>query len=331
MTKYKTTNKKKQDIMVKHTKKKRKNGVLAYFMEKLVLEHLVSANTLELIKECNTFMMMIADENLEKKKQYKGNSCKNRFCPICAWKKARKDALALSVMMAYLKQEEKKEFIFLTLTAPNVSAEELNEEIKHYNHSFKKLMERKEVKAIVKGYARKLEITYNEERDDYHPHFHVLIAVNKSYFTDTKQYISRDRWLELWQQVTKNLLITQVDVRKVRNDRDDKVYEIAKYSAKDSDYLQNQNVFEVFYNSLKGKRLIVFSGLFKEAMKKFKNGELDDYKDKDKTKYVYAIMYNWGNKKYLELEKRLLTDEEIEEVNGKLIDERGCTFEEKQE
>src|SRR5690625_2373044 len=322
MTKYKRTEPKKQDIMIKHTKKKHKNGVLVYFMEKLVSERTVSENTLKLIKECNTFMMMVADESLEKKKQHKGNSCKNRFCPICAWKKARKDALALSVMMAYLKQEEKKEFIFLTLTAPNVSAEELNDEIKHYNQSFQRLMQRKEVRKVVKGYARKLEITYNEERDDYHPHFHVLIAVNKSYFTDKDYYISRDRWLELWQEVTKNPLITQVDVRKVRNGRDDKVYEIAKYSAKDSDYLINQEVFEVFYKALKGKRLIVFSGLFKDAMTKFKNGELDGYKEKDVTKYVYAIMYNWGGKKYIELEKRYLTDDELEEINGKLIDEK---------
>lgn len=278
MTKYKANDKKKQDIMTKSTNKKRKNNVLAYFMEKLVSENKVTENTLKLIKECNTFMMMIADESLEKKKQHKGNSCKNRFCPICAWKKSRKDALALSVMMAYLKQEKEKEFIFLTLTAPNVSADELNEEIKHYNHSFKKLMERKEVKAIVKGYVRKLEITYNEERDDYHPHFHVLIAVNKSYFTDKNYYISRDRWLELWQQVTKNPLITQVDVRKVKNGRNDKVYEIAKYSAKDSEYLVRQDVFEVFYKALKGKRLIVYSGLFKDAMTKFKAGELDSYK-----------------------------------------------------
>lgn len=322
MCKYKANNEKKQDLMVKHTKKKRKNGVLAYFMEKLVSENVVSENTLELVKECNTFMMMIADETLEKKKQHKGNTCKNRFCPVCAWKKSRKDALALSVMMAYLKQEKEKEFIFLTLTAPNVPADELNEEIKHYNHSFKKLMERKEVKNIVKGYARKLEITYNEERDDYHPHFHVLIAVDKNYFNNSWSYIKRDRWLELWQQVTKNPLITQVDVRKVRNGRDDKVYEIAKYSAKDSDYLINQDVFEVFYKALKGKRLIVFSGLFKEAMTKFKNGELDEYKEKDMTKYVYAIMYNWGGRKYLEMERRLLTDDELEEINGKLIDEK---------
>lgn len=180
----------------------------------------------------------------------------------------------------------------------------------------------KEVKAIVKGYARKLEITYNEERDDYHPHFHVLIAVDKSYFNNNRLYISRDRWLELWQQVTKNPLITQVDVRKVRNSKDDKVYEIAKYSAKDSDYLQNEDVFKVFYNALKGKRLIVYSGLFKEAMTLFKSGELDEYKEKDTTKYVYAIMYNWGNKKYVEMEKRLLTDDEMKEINGQFIDEK---------
>lgn len=53
-----------------------------------------------------------------------------------------------------------------------------------------------------------------------------------------------------------------------------------------------------------------------------KTGELDDYKEKDMTKYVYAIMYNWGDKKYLELEKRLLTDDELQEINGQLIDEK---------
>src|SRR5699024_6897654 len=212
-------------------------GVMSIWCGFYAYAHLPLATAASLDYTTTLFMMMVADESLEKKKQHKGNSCKNRFCPICAWKKARKDALALSVMMAYLKQEEKKEFIFLTLTAPNVSAEELNDEIKHYNQSFQRLMQRKEVRKVVKGYARKLEITYNEERDDYHPHFHVLIAVNKSHFTDTDYYINRDRWLELWQQTTKNDTITQVDVRKVRSLKENRIFEIAKYSAKDSDYL----------------------------------------------------------------------------------------------
>lgn len=83
-------------------------------MEKLVSESIVSQNTLELIKECNTFMMMIADESLENKKQHKGNTCKNRFCPVCAWKKSRKDALALSIMMEYIKKEQKRSLFSCT-------------------------------------------------------------------------------------------------------------------------------------------------------------------------------------------------------------------------
>src|SRR5690625_5904687 len=114
-------------------------------------------------------------------------------------------------MMQYVKEEEQKEFIFLTLTAPNVKAAELEDEINHYNHSFQKLMQRKEVKTIVKGYVRKLEITYNEKRDDYHTHFHELLAVDKHYFINNWSYIKRDRWLILCKQLTKNILITKVD------------------------------------------------------------------------------------------------------------------------
>ena len=316
MNKYKAKEQKKQDLLTKATKKKHRNQILTY-----LIKNLVSVATWENIRDCNTFMMLVSDQTMEKKKQHKGNSCKNRFCPICSWKKARKDALALSVMMQYLKEEEQKEFVFLTLTAPNVKAAELEDEINHYNHSFQKLMQRKEVKTIVKGYVRKLEVTYNEQRDDYHPHFHVLLAVNKSYFTQTTQYINRDRWLELWQQVTKNSLITQVDVRKVSNSKDDKVFEVAKYSAKDSEYLVNQEVFNTFYKALKGKRILSYSGLFKEAMTKFKAGDLEKYKEQDTTQYVYALLYNWGKKAYIEEERRLLTEEEQKEVNGQLFDE----------
>lgn len=194
--------------------------------------------------------------------------------------------------MEYNKHEHKKDFIFLTLITPNVLADELENEIKGYNHAFKKIVERQEVMIVVKGYVRKLEVTYDKERfitkkmykhrnayyqsrglnvgdnnpyyDTYNPHFHVLIAVNKNYFNNSWSYIKHERWLELWQKVTNNPDITQKEVS-----------EIAKYSAKDSDYLVDENVFEVFYKALKGKRLIVQSSLFKESMKLWKDGKLD--------------------------------------------------------
>jgi plasmid rolling circle replication initiator protein Rep len=265
---------------------------------------------------------MVADKTMEKTKLHRSNNCDNRFCPICAWKKSRKNALKISVLMQYLRVEKNKDFVFLTLTGPNVKADELDDEIKHYNKSFQRLMQRKEVKNAVRGYVRKLEVTYNKDRDDYHPHFHVILVVDKQYFNNKNQYIKRDRWLELWQKSTKNNLITQVDVRKVKvTDNKKEVSEIAKYSAKDSDYLEDEKVFDTFYKSLSGKRLIVYSGLFKDASKLYENKELEKYKELDPTQYIYQIFYHWGQQKYLETEKKLMTEDMQKEVNNQMLDE----------
>lgn len=335
-----------EKLKEKYTDKKIRNEKL----HGLIKPH-VSDKTLKRICECGGFIMMIANACLEKQKIDFANFCGNRFCPFCNWRKARKDGLIISILMKYIQIEHKKDFIFLTLTTPNVNAEELNEEIKNYNKSFKKLMERKEVKQVVKGYVRKLEVTYDSNQkitkelykikkeyykkrglkvgndnptyDTYNPHFHVIIAVNKSYFTD-KTYIKQGRWLELWQEATGNPNITQVDVRKIDNFKDDNsILEIAKYSAKDSDLLHSEDVFNVFYKSLKGKRLLSFNGLFKDAMTKYKAKELEKYKESDDTEYTYKFMLNWhsGNKLYQALELQLLNEHEYKRVNKQLIEE----------
>ncbi|WP_186310135.1 protein rep, partial [Staphylococcus epidermidis] len=113
------------------TEKKQRNQVFQKFIKRHVKE-----GQMDLIKNCNTFLSFVTDRMLEKQKLYKSNLCKNRFCPVCAWRKARKDALGLSLMMQYIQQEESKLFIFLTLTTPNVTADHLENEIKHYNESF---------------------------------------------------------------------------------------------------------------------------------------------------------------------------------------------------
>ena len=302
--------------MEKYTEKKQRNQVFQKFIKRHIGE-----NQMDLVQDCNTFLSFVADKTLEKQKLYKANSCKNRFCPVCAWRKARKDALGLSLMMQYIKQQENKEFIFLTLTTPNVMSDELENEIKRYNNSFRKLIKRKKVGSVIKGYVRKLEITYNKKRDDYNPHFHVLIAVNKSYFTDKRYYISQQEWLGLWRDVTGISEITQVQVQKIRQNNNKELYEMAKYSGKDSDYLINQKVFDAFYKSLKGKQVLVYSGLFKEAKKKLKNGDLDYLKEIDPTEYIYQIFYIWKQKEYLASELYDLTEQEKREINHKMIDE----------
>lgn len=82
----------------------------------------------------------------------------------------------------------------------------------------------------------------------------MLIAVNKSYFTDKRYYISQQEWLDLWRDVTGISEITQVQVQKIRQNNNKELYEMAKYSGKDSDYLINQKSLMHFINHLKVNR-----------------------------------------------------------------------------
>jgi plasmid rolling circle replication initiator protein Rep len=310
-----------KELVDKCTKKKKKNPKFSSYIEPLVSKKLT-----ERIKECGDFLQMLSDLSLENSKLHKASFCGNRFCPMCSWRVACKDSLETSILMEHLRKEENKEFIFLTLTTPNVKGSELDSSIKSYNKAFKKLMERKEVKNIVKGYIRKLEVTYNSDKtsiscDTYHPHFHVVLAINKSYFTDTKQYINHDRWLNLWREATGDFSITQVDVRKAKANNYKEVYELAKYSAKDTDYLINREVFTVFYKALKGKQVLVFSGLFKDAHKMYLNGELNIYKKVDAIEYAYMVNYNWFKNKYDSSKIRELTEAEKQKFNKNLIED----------
>ncbi|XZH18521.1 protein rep (plasmid) [Clostridium perfringens] len=160
----------------------------------------------------------------------------------------------------------------------------------------------------------------------YNPHFHVVIIVNKSYFTDKNYYISKEKWLELWKKSMRDERITQVDVRKAKMNNYKEVYELSKYSAKDSDYLINRKVFSEFYKALKGKQVLVFGGLFKNAHKMYLNGELDIYKEKDEINYVYMIYYNWTKKVYENTKLRELTEEEKEKINYKLKNDMDDNF-----
>ena len=334
----------KNDILIKCTDKKLKNPKFSSYIEPLTTK-----KNIERIKDCGTFLELLGDLEMENKKIHTANFCGNRFCPMCSWRVSCKDSLEISILMEHLRCEENKEFIFLTLTTPNVKGDSLEEEIKKYNKSFEKLMKRKEVKNIVKGYIRKLEVTYQKEKyitkelwkrkkdyyekrglaigdlepnyDTYNPHFHVVITVNKSYFNKSNLYISRERWLELWQDATGDKSITQVDVRKSRSNNLKEVYELAKYSAKDCDYLVSRPVFEIFYKALKGKQVLVFSGLFKDAHKMYKLGELDVYKKQSDIEYVYKLYYNWYKNQYEGTKIVELTEEEKEKINKKLINE----------
>lgn len=308
------------DILENSTSTKKRNVSFSRFISEI--GGIMSTNVKERISTCGDFLQFLSDEKIEHLKLENANFCGNRFCPQCSANKAREDAIQLSTMVEYLTQEFNYNFIFLTLTAPNISSDEVEEELKEYTKSFERLFKTKKVKAMSKGYVRKLEMTYNSESDTYHPHYHVLIAVNKSYFDDSRVYMSQKEWLSLWQKAKKDSSITQVDVRKFKSldDRFKAIFEISKYISKDSDYMYSPEVFKVFYNTLKGKRMLSFSGCFKDAVKLYKAGDLVDYMGEDpseKIKFVRRLWYAWDKSAqgYDAVQVQELSDEEIEKAN----------------
>lgn len=309
----------------KITDKKLKNERMQNIVVDLLQKDKIKMSLKGLIRldNCGSFIQFLADRKLEKYKLYSGIFCKNRFCPICSKNKSKKDAVEIKIMSEYVKKELKRRYLFVTFTAPNVFGNELKEEITRYNKAFDKLFKREKYKKVVKGYIRKLEVTYNNNKKSksygtYHPHFHVLISVSSDYFS--VNYIRRDEWLEDWQEVMNDKTITQVDVRVAKdtgkNNVDTSILELTKYIAKDSNYLVTEDVFSVFYNSLKGKREYAFGGDFKIAKEKLKNGELEKYYLEDETEWYWLLTHKWSEKNYSELKEKYNKTENEKKKNN---------------
>lgn len=284
---------------------------------------MLTNSRLDMIKFCGNYLEFLTNESFDKHKLKRGSFCRTRLCPTCAKRKSLRWIFALSLMIEYVNSMYDYEYLLLTLTAPNVKGDDLHDELKKYSKAFDQMLKRKKYKAINKGFIRKLEITYNKKTDTYHPHYHVIIAVDKTYFK--KGYINRDTWLSDWQRAMKDSSITQVDIRKVYNkstvDTDltkssiqTGILEVAKYTAKSGDYLISEDVFISFWNALKHMREFTFGGCFKETHELFKQGELDYLIPEDNTEWVYRLIYHWSNSEmsYSEFVKEIKTNDEFE-------------------
>jgi hypothetical protein len=97
--------------------------------------------------------------------------CNNRWCNIC--NRIRTAKLIKGYGAAIESMIDPR---FVTLTIPNVAATELRSEIRRMISEFRKIQElrRKHKKPLIRG-IRKLEVTYNPDLQNFHPHFHFIV------------------------------------------------------------------------------------------------------------------------------------------------------------
>lgn len=248
-------------------------------------------------------------------KLHNANFCKVRLCPMCAWRRSIRTYSQVSKVMNEV--QGKYRFLFLTLTCKNVIDEDLNSQIDILFHAFNKLSERKPFKKSIKGWFRALEVTHNIDLDTYHPHFHIILVVSKSYFTDKAYYISQEKWTAIWKSCLKCSYTPIVDIRTFKSNNSmllgKSIAETAKYTVKSNDYIvkdvegkidEEKTDRSVWYldGALSRRRLIAYGGILKDIHKRL-NLKNDDEEDlihtsdeeeiREDLEYI-ILRYRWG-------------------------------------
>ncbi|MED2776873.1 protein rep [Bacillus thuringiensis] len=217
--------------------------------------------------------------------------CKVRLCPMCNWRRSIKIANQNREIVLRANKDEKLKWIFLTLTTgETVEGKDLKMRINHSMEAFNRFMKYKRIKHVTRGYFRGLEVTKNKNK--YHPHFHVLLAVKPSYFNNL--YITQKDWAFFWKRAMKNDSDIIVDVRTVKPNKKHSILteskiqafegalqEVSKYPVKDIEILKGnrqENAMTVYTldNALSNKRLIGYGGILKDIRKKL---QLEDCED----------------------------------------------------
>lgn len=172
-------------------------------------------------------------------------------------------------------------------------------------YGYNKLTKKAVFKKVVKGWFRALEVMHNTNRhsksyDTYHPHFHVILQVNPTYFR-TKNYLKHNDWIKLWRDVMNLDYDPEVYIEKAKaKNISGAVAEIAKYTVKDKDYIieHDQNLTDELVKTLDaalhGRRLTAFGGMMKEIHKEL---NLDDTENGDIGREDLAsvlISYHWN-------------------------------------
>jgi hypothetical protein len=211
---------------------------------------------------------------------------------------------------------QKYRYLHIVLTVRNCEPDKLKKTIDELLYSFKKFLFNKRIKAINKGFFRSLEITYNEAEKTFHPHLHILLAVNPSYFTDTRKYSSYADFTAIWQSSAALDYMPQVSVQALKPGDYAGIAEVAKYAVKESEQLlENISTMDlkILRLNLFQRRLISTGGIIRKIANEMKlnlsddNSLTDNISDddiKDETlKFIVEFLYNRKKKKYEIIEK----------------------------
>ncbi len=270
---------------------------------------LLSASRLQSLKECGDALCFLQDAE-GKRRLKSANFCRIRVCPMCNWRRSLKLFSQVSAVTDAILAEKKVRFIFVTLTIQNVRGEDLRDTIDQLNKAFTYITAKsrtfapaQKLKENLLGYMKAEEITYNAERDDFHPHIHAILEVRPSYFDSG--YIKQKDWTALWRAALGVDYDPLVDVRNIKGGTAKAVAEVAKYPVKMDSILKIADrdraakALTQLYTAIFRRRLVTFGGDFKEYRRRLQlddveTGDLTHVETEEKTfNAVAQVLFKW--------------------------------------
>jgi plasmid rolling circle replication initiator protein Rep len=203
--------------------------------------------------------------------------CRVRYCPVCAWRRT----LALLARFhqsfpVFCKENPNMLYIYCVLTVKNPPMANLKTTLQHMTKSWARMRHRKAF-SFAKGWIRTTEITHGKKDGNPHPHYNLLIAVDKNYFK-SRDYLSKDQWVELWKSCARldydpSVYVTKVRKKKGMAEGDgsaasamDAAKEVFKYSVKEDDLISDPEFLIGLTRETRGLRFFAAGGCFADLL-----------------------------------------------------------------
>ena len=247
------------------------------------------------LNQCANTLIFKHYTMLNEYKLHKINLCRDRLCLNCQLSLSRKLIRKLLWAVEHIHIDSGETLQFLTLTAPNISAQKLREQTQNLIKASKSFMRT----YGIKDYFRSVEITYNKKQPmdkRYHPHLHFIFKAPKDtkfplydkslgkYGANPLQFAWADKWSEITGEILETLGTNQKTGEKgkylaatVYPITDKKsIFELTKYITKPQDMtktviadLYGKNFDTLEDTGITGLRLKTACGQFKELFSRF--------------------------------------------------------------
>lgn len=300
------------------------------------------------IEECAENAIYAVGNSKKDMKLKSAYFCRCRLCLVCNVRKAMVRYRELSEVISYIENQNdpvgcKYNYLFQTYTVKNVELKDVKNMERQLKYGLKKMFNRKRLKDRVHGRYTDIEITYNQDRDDYHVHAHTLLMVSNSLINGMNR-VSIKEYRNMFQKSMKLDYVPIVDSKLLKTDKDNNTLKTVlngfiNYVSKKNDIYsmiagldekETRKVLNGLNEQLRFQRKVTFSGLFKEVKKEIEKSKsssnknkllntgvrcLNNQNEKPMFEPSQIIVCGWkDNKMYV---SKTMTEEEYDEMQVK--------------